>query len=399
MENEENIRSIYKRFLDNQCREEELSLLYRHFRTSNERELLALILAEIEKDEDRSAATFKEKIRLERIHGHIRSQIEEKENQEKQPILQPVEPLWKRYSTAATVLLFISLLAGYYLLNQQPRYHDKESVVYAAAKFPEGKVFLRLPDGKVIPLMGDKGGVRIYEDRVLYQDDTKIVDQLPKAKLELVVTNGEQYQARLPDGTDVWLNTSSRLTIHPHFMERDRMVELEGEAFFAVKTAADNSGYRPFTVQAGMQKIEVLGTQFNVSAYRNEELAKTTLLNGKVKVTAFGTNHSVLLKPNEEALIQAESLSIQPADTAKTLAWKNGYFKFNGDKIQEIMTKISRWYGVDVAYRGSVTTEEFVGAISIHENLAQVLEMLSLSGNIQFELTDKKVIVSSKGNG
>lgn len=395
MEKEENFKSIYYKYLNSQCSEEEKSVLYRYFRTSNEQELLSFIRDELTKEDNANEASYKERIKLERLRNQIHVRIAE-EDQGKTMKKRSVFYSGK-YQVAATVLLFFCLVGGYFWFNQpahQP--HINEQTTYSSIGYLEGKAFLRLNTGEIIQLKKRKGGIRVQENQVAYRDGTLIVDQLPAGPLELIVPKGGQFQASLPDGSEVWLNASSQLKIYPHFMDKERRVSLTGEGFFDVKKAVHTERKLPFIVQTGDQKIEVLGTQFNVTAYQDEASIKTTLVQGKVKVTAFNDAKTAVLQPNEESLLQHKSFIVQQADTAKALAWKNGYFQFDGDHIRDIMLKISRWYDVDVVYTEPVTSEEFVGMVPVQKDLHQVLEMLSLTGNIQFKIENRKVTVSSK---
>lgn len=397
MKNNEHLKSVYSRYLANLCSEEEKLLLFRHFRTSDEQELLSLIHHELNRAEGNEEPTYKERIKLDRLRHQIHERIADRQEISEQDVFKFRCWNFTKYQVAATICLFLGLGVGYYLLNRSDFVQKKnEPLVYASIHNPKAKIFLRLYNGEVIQLNEEKGGIRILEHQVVYRDGTKIIDQLPSSVLELIVKKGGQYQVNLADGSDVWLNASSRLRVYPDFAKTARMIDLEGEAFFSIEKAAGRRTILPFVVRTGTQKIEVLGTKFNVSAYHDEVAAKTTLLEGKVKVTAPGANKTTFLKPNQEAVVQQRSLIIQEADTAKALAWKNGYFKFNGDRIQDIMLKISRWYDVEVTYVGTITSEEFVGMISFKEDLSQVLEKLSLTGNLQFKLENGRIIVSSK---
>jgi ferric-dicitrate binding protein FerR (iron transport regulator) len=144
--------------------------------------------------------------------------------------------------------------------------------------------------------------------------------------------------------------------------------------------------------------VKVLGTHFNINAYDEEESIKTTLLEGSVKVnSAIGNRQSAILKPGEQATISHKSqisqgITVQTADLEEVMAWKNGAFQFDGATIQTVMRQISRWYDVDVEYKGN-SSLHFAGTISRNVNISQVLEMLEKAGGIKTTITGKKIIV------
>jgi len=199
-----------------------------------------------------------------------------------------------------------------------------------------------------------------------------------------------QYRLTLTDGTKVWLNAATSLQFPASFAGKERRVKLTGEAYFEVAPNAT----QPFIVETPYQSVEVLGTHFNVNAYEDEALTRTTLLEGKVKVQSGAS--SQVIKPGQQAAsMQAGSIHINEADTEEAVAWKNGYFKFNKADIQTIMRQLERWYDVDVEYRGAVPTDLFVGKINRSENISGVLRILELS-KVQFKIENRKIIVGSK---
>jgi ferric-dicitrate binding protein FerR (iron transport regulator) len=174
-------------------------------------------------------------------------------------------------------------------------------------------------------------------------------------------------------------------------------VELDGEGYFEVsKNAA-----MPFHVKTRTQEIEVLGTHFNVNAYKDEETIKTTLLEGSVKVKSETGSQksdqtSVILKPGEQAIAaNDEGASIHIAgdvDIDQVMAWKNGWFEFENTDIRMIMRQISRWYDVDVEYEIKTGNEKFGGRISRNLNLSNILKLLENYG-VHFRLEGKTLYV------
>lgn len=205
---------------------------------------------------------------------------------------------------------------------------------------------------------------------------------------------GGQYQVTLADGTKVWLNAASSIRFPVKFSGTERPVEITGEAYFEV---AKNPSM-PFKVKAAGTVIEVLGTHFNINAYTDEATVKTTLLEGKVKITPSGNNHvatSRFLTPGQQALVDPYgSIRINnQADVEEAVAWKNGRFQFNSADLHSILRQIARWYDVDIEYKIN-TDLHFTGQITRNENVSKVLEKLKLTGEVTFTVEGRKIIVS-----
>jgi ferric-dicitrate binding protein FerR (iron transport regulator) len=204
---------------------------------------------------------------------------------------------------------------------------------------------------------------------------------------------GGQYQIKLPDGTKVWLNASSIIKFPSSFARNFREVELEGEAYFEVaKMLYNNNINIHFFVKNKEQQIEVLGTHFNVSSYP-EDIIKTTLLEGSVRVYSLISNSSQVLKPGQQSQIVNGEIEIRAADTESSFAWKNGDFIFNNEELYSIMNKLERWYDIEVEYKGSVVPRRFSGAVSRSNNLSEVLRIMELTGKVKFEIEGRRVFV------
>lgn len=265
------------------------------------------------------------------------------------------------------------------------------------------KAILTLSDGSTVALGEEKDGViRKDKDSEISKLKTSLVytrlaggNKASKTYNTVVIPNGGQYQIQLEDGTKVWLNAASSLRFPVAFTDKDRVVELKGEAYFEV---AKNPG-RPFKVKSYSAKddevmsVEVLGTHFNISAYPDEDF-KTTLTEGSVRVSNHAQK-SLVIKPGEQSILNQSSgdMLAKPANLKEVLAWKNGFFIFDHENIESIMRKLSRWYSIEVSYEGKLSNKEFVATISRNENLSEVLKMLALTGTVEFDVKGKKVVV------
>lgn len=195
----------------------------------------------------------------------------------------------------------------------------------------------------------------------------------------------------LSDGTHVWLNVGSSLSFPTVFADKERRVTISGEAYFEV---AHNEAM-PFRVQRGDVTISVLGTHFNVNTYEDEATQQITLLEGSVQVSKKTV--SQLLQPGQQASIDhgdgADIKVSNEVNIEEVMAWRDGKFRFSESMdIRDIMRQISRWYNVDVEYKGKVN-QRFLGSISKDINASQVLKILEATGGVKFNIEGNKIVV------
>ncbi|MEP6949433.1 MAG: FecR family protein, partial [Ginsengibacter sp.] len=223
----------------------------------------------------------------------------------------------------------------------------------------KNQALLTTSDGKVVILdsmqngaLTVHGNIRINkQDGLLIYNVSELADQgLPILYNTLSTPRGGQYQVVLPDGSKVWLNSASSLHFPTAFEGNLRIVELTGEAYFEVTKNKE----RPFLVKVGDMEVKVLGTHFNINAYPDENIIKTSLLEGRVKITKGKATG--LLQPGKQALLSngESKMKIIDANMDEVVAWKNGLFQFDGADITTIMQEIGRWYNVEIVYADKV---------------------------------------------
>src|SRR5690606_38132370 len=202
------------------------------------------------------------------------------------------------------------------------------------------------------------------------------------------VPNGQQFQLTLPDGSIIWVNTASKLTYPVDFIGDERMVTLEGEAYFEI--AKDKK--KPFKVLANGTEILVTGTHFNVSAYPSDARVTTTLVEGGVTVRK--NKDQVVLKPGYEALVpDSGSMIERKGNLEQVLAWKNGYFIFDNMDILSVMRSVARWYNVEIEVSSIHTNKRFGGSFPITASIDELLKDLETVGKIRFERKGSEVNV------
>ena len=206
----------------------------------------------------------------------------------------------------------------------------------------------------------------------------------------LKVPRGGEYTLVLADGSKVFLNAESSLKYPVLFSGDLRKVKLEGEAYFEVKRNPE----KPFVVDIGGMQVNVLGTTFGIRAYADEREIRTTLVSGRVNVSAGKQVYE--LKPSEQAVFdkQTEAVKVAAVDTELFVGWKDGRLVFDNCSLERILKDLGRWYSFEVFYATSAAKEiPFSLNIRKHEKFAQVLELMQSTGKIQFEINKNTVIV------
>ncbi len=208
----------------------------------------------------------------------------------------------------------------------------------------------------------------------------------------LEVPRGAEYELILADGTHVWLNADTRLRYPTCFNTDERRVYLEGEAYFQVTKDTAH----PFRVESEAQVVEVLGTQLNVYAYGHEERTYTTLVEGKVAVTASASGQHVQLMPGQQASLgrQGGEIVVGEVNIQQVVDWKNGMFVFDDLSLEAILRKVARWYDVEVFYRNQQAKAiVFKGNLPRYGELPELLKVLENSSEVHFSLKGNTLIV------
>ncbi|WP_353134499.1 FecR domain-containing protein [Pseudopedobacter sp.] len=321
------------------------------------------------------------KERNHRIYGKLRKRI----------VADRVRAKMKFYLTAACLLIGVLITSYWFLfrnfreiLSQDQQIVKKEEVYRDSAK-----TILTLANGSQIILDTIKNGFFLEDgvsgsfkkseaNELVYNVARPDIRQNDVAYNSIRTLKGGEYQLVLSDGTRVWLNSESSLKFPVTFTDKERKVELLGEAYFQVAKNKD----APFKVLSKNVEIKVLGTQFNVSSYEGVTAA---LEEGAIELTSRG--NKVLLVPGEKGELKEDGkFRVSKANLEAILAWKNGYFFFEDESIKSIMQKISRWYNIEVQYKNQVEDERFYGKILRTERLEELLENIELASGIEFKI-------------
>ena len=395
--------------------------------------------------------------------------------------------LWPRIAVAAAALA--AVLFGLWFFNGESGVLKQVQDDVAVNDIAPGKntAILTLANGKTINLSDQKTGVVIDASSITYNDGS-LVGRYPdingrhpgldpgsrtrgtnmqgmndkagvpdqvrddagasRSEMTSVTTpRGGTYQIILPDGTHAWLNADSKISFPSQFTGKERKILLSGEAYFEVATSYTSLRGRrtkqSFIVESGNQEVTVLGTHFNINAYKEEGNIKTTLLEGSVRVayaprpqdglaarhpgldpgsrnrkTAIqGVNskavvlnqiqddvvanqggQGVILKPNQQAVLaNNKPLTVSNVDVNEVVSWKDGYFRFYEVDLETFMNTIARWYDIEVAYDGGIAQYKdlaFGGSVSRSKNISEVLKILAQTGKVRYKIEGKKVTIT-----
>jgi len=308
--------------------------------------------------------------------------------------------LWKPLAIAASVILCLSVAGLYFNASTKNNEQLVKSVPPAATDHAPGKnkAVLILADGRKIDLTEAKSGaltvqgetqvIKTAADELVYDENNENPVNSPVAINTLVVPQGGQYTLTLPDGSKVWMNAASTLQFPARFTGNKREVSLTGEAYFEVAKNAK----MPFSVKLNKMQVEVLGTHFNIMAYADEPVIRTTLLEGSVKLT--NSNGQQMLKPGQDGILGSTNrFKVKSANVEQAMAWKNGQFIFDDEDMPAISRKLSRWYGVTVTDQRQQKGLTYTGAISKYKYVSEVLKMLEMTGTMHFKIENDKVTI------
>ena len=389
LDQHQHIEQLFRKYLNNDCTPEETASLVAFMRSSKNRELIQSLLDDHFQDSEDEAGMYR--AQTDRIFQKLRL-----DDAVEKITVNPRNTGFRFLKTAVAALLIVASVWAVFLIKPSSK---KEATAARTAEdvLPGGnKAVLVLSDGQQVKLDSLQSGTpRVGEAAVVKRsDDGHLIyyaadNNRLKGFNTIKTPRGGQYEVVLPDGSRVWLNAASSITYPAAFNAGERRVMLNGEAYFEITSLWRNNKKIPFVVETDKQKIEVLGTRFNVNAYDDEAGVKTTLIEGKVKVTT--ENETVILKPSQQFNLGIEGISTKKVDVEPAIDWKNGDFLFADEDLKSVMRKIARWYNVELVYDSEIPDESLSGQISRSRNLSEVLRMLELSGDTKFRIEDGAV--------
>lgn len=291
------------------------------------------------------------------------------------------------YWSAAAAILLIGLFTLIYFFRFTELDSNNKIVIGGT------KAKLTLASGEIVDLTHALGndsmvmnGVTIYkstEGVFSYQSSsTSISEKLSYD--EISTPRGGEFKIMLADGTKVHLNANSSLKFFNNLNGAEREVWLKGEAYFEV----EHNKERPFLVHTEEQSIKVLGTMFNVKSV--SDYSQTTLIEGSVALR----DGEIKLKPGEQLTTQGGvDQPVIAVDVEAFFAWKEGYFLFNNEPLEEVMHKIADWYDVEYEFRDNIKKEKIWATVSKYRDINEVLKMIELTDAAHFKIEGRRIIV------
>ncbi|WP_163713295.1 FecR family protein [Mangrovibacterium lignilyticum] len=305
--------------------------------------------------------------------------------------------------TAVSVAASVAIMVGVYLGMEQFRGNtDNQWAELNMHAVSTESVRLVLPSGEELALADsvrgdlDVDGESVYKDLsgIFYHDSLNAKSQVASVIHELIIPKGGHYVLTLVDGTTVTLNSESSITYPTHFSDSLREVWLEGEAYFDV----EHNPAKPFIVHSGGMRTQVLGTQFNVKAYDGDVRQSVTLVEGSVELSI--ASEKVRLKPGfqfyRETGEQGQS-GVEQVDTYLYTSWKEGIMYFDDITLQELMTRLTRWYNFDYEFKDQALKERlFTGGVKKGDDLQKIFSLIGMVNDVSFSIKGDRIIIDKK---
>lgn len=301
-------------------------------------------------------------------------------------------------AVAASIIGIIALFGTFQFLNNRP-ISDQTDIVSSTIEVGNDKAILTFADGTSLILTNNPFQNEQFKStgkEIVYGHKTSkiLVEEIEYNYLTVPVSG--EYFVKLADGTKVWLNSDSKLKYPVRFSGPSRTVELlYGEAYFDVTSSDLNNGAN-FIVTTQNQVVEVLGTEFNIKAYKGENTISTTLVEGKVLITNTVTSEKKTLSPNEQLALNIETNDIKSTnvDVDNIICWKEGFFRFKRKSLEDIMSTLSRWYDINVVFKDEdLKGKEFNGVFRKNQQIQSILESIQSTREAQFKIEGRTVVI------
>lgn len=383
------MKKLFLKFQKRECSHEEVQQLIEYIR--NSKDLLEVPSVEAIYDILNDYPEMEEE-EANRIFDSIVQTKEKKKNVNKKIFY------LRKY---AAIFILGVLMTSYFFKDsffEEPQKKETTLLVKKEIAFGSSKAILTLSNGVQIKLKKGKNyttsHLKSNGDEIVYKGAKETNNDI--AYNYLTIPRGGQFTITLSDGTQVWLNSETQLKYPVHFIEGKsrKVVLVYGEAYFDVSHSTEHKGAN-FEVYHNKQEIEVLGTEFNVKAYKDETNVFTTLVKGKVAIKAL--NKKEVLVPNEQSIFNTNntSITINKVDIDNEISWKKGLFSFNNMPLKEIMKVLCRWYDVDIKFKDSkIEKVKFNGVLKRNQSLEEVLTIIQSTNFIKkFKINGKEIII------
>ena len=302
------------------------------------------------------------------------------------------------YKYAAILLIPLCLYLGATFFSEPQQPDTQEPAVPSAIVPGSNYAQVILGDGSRVTLTQQADSARRLAEGMDIDTQAGLLSYKPHAGKEeqntLVVPRGGQYTLRLADGTRIWVNAGSQLTYPTQFDGAERTVTLSGEAYFEVAKDAD----RPFIVRTHGPSILVYGTSFNVEAYPDETLERTTLASGSVGITVRG--QETRLAPGQQAVMsETGRVEVRAVDASIACSWHTGVLSVERESLENILTRLGRWYDVDFTFRDDALRRlHFTGDLERYADFNDILRLIRMTTSVDFVVSGRQVEVISRNH-
>ena len=292
---------------------------------------------------------------------------------------------------ASVIMLPFAIAITIFLTNKIDKVDNLAQMDYTK---PIKETNLVLSDGSSIKLKKEDDAkikdsdVEVKIDPNINLTYAKNQDTIKPVFHKVYTSVGGDCNLTLSDGTIVFLNSKSYINYPTSFKGKKRTVYVEGEAYF--KVAKDKN--KPFEVQTKYGRIKVLGTEFNVKSYKEDECAKTTLVEGSIKY--YGEYKQIILAPSDQVISSKKGLSVKKVDVFPEISWIEGLFYFKNKRLEDIMTDLARWYNIKVFYLNSnVTDFRFTAEFDKKSKFEKVVKILEQTNRIKIEINKNTILI------
>lgn len=386
---------LFEKYLNNQCSDEEIMTLLEHFKIEEQELLLLDLIGKgLQWPDEPTVSVNNLEEHLDLAYVNVKQRIEHL----KTPAVRKIK-LWIRIAAAVAIVLVSSNGLYFYMIKNIKGSRDQAAGYTNDLKPGTNNATLTLANGRKIKLsevgngeLAEEAGISILKSaqgQVVYE--VKHNSEMANKVNTLTTAKGETFILILPDKSRVWMNAASSLTYSPVLTTNGvRKVKLEGEAYFEVT----KDKVHPFVVYANNQLVEVFGTHFNVNAYIDEPIVKTTLLEGSVQVSSLQSHLVKRLAPGQQSDLVDGNIQIRNVNPGVAIAWKNGEFSFKNEELKSIMRKVARWYNVEVVFQNKeIMRRKFSGNVSRFDKISKVLRILEMTGDVKFKIEERVITV------
>ena len=290
--------------------------------------------------------------------------------------------LWTAIAGVAATVIVILILRTM-MISPEPKL---ESIKIFEANHAIAQATLQIDDEQEIRPLKDQ---KIDYHRTIQTENKEVGKQ--KVQIHrLSIPRGETFKVVLSEGTEVFLNSDSRLVYPTVFKGKERIVSLEGEAYFKVSKDVEH----PFIVKTGNVQVRVLGTEFNVRGYSPADV-RITLITGKVAVSDTCGTHNVEMEPGQSAQLSTDgTFAVSEVNIESFLYWKEGFFYFDDIPLADMMKEIGRWYNIDIEFRNSKIMDLRMHFFANrHQDIFNLIELLNRMERVHAYFETGKLII------